>query len=445
MPVSLLRRTEYDREITRLAVPALGQLGAEPLYVVVDTAVVGHLGTGQLGGLAVAGTLLTTMFWLFNFLAYGTTSAVARLFGAGDRRAAAEQGVHAMALAIGLGVVLAFAGLALAPVGVDLMGASAAVEPYALSYFRISLIGIPAVLIALAGMGYYRGLQDSTTPLQVAVVANVANLLLELVLIYGLDWGVEGSAIATVIAQWGAAIVYLRVVARDARAEGVGLQVYGAHLRDLALVGRDLFVRTGALLLALGLATAVAARLSDESLGAHQIAFQVWIFLALALDAIAIAAQAMVGRYLGAGDAAAARAASARMLEWGLAVGAGFAVLILLLRPVLPDLFTSDAEVIAQAERVLWLVALLQPLNAAVFVLDGILIGAGDFRFLAIAMVVAAVTIFVPLATGVLAAGLGLRALWGALGVLMAARLLANWNRYSGEAWMVVGRARTRG
>lgn len=437
-----LRRSEHDREIARLAIPALGQLGAEPLYVLVDTAVVGHLGTTELGGLAVAGTLLTTAFWLFNFLAYGTTAAVARLYGAGDDRRAARQAVQSLWLALAIGVGLMLAGALLGPLGMSLMGAEGEVADAGLTYLNISLVGVPAILIALVGMGYLRGLQDTIRPLWVAIVANVANLLIELFLIYGVGWGIEGSAWSTVIAQWGAAAWYLSLIAGHARTHEASWRPAWADLGVLARVGRDLFVRTGALLLALALATAVAARISDTALAAHQVAFQIWIFLALALDAVAIAGQAMIGRFLGAHDVAAARASSRRMLQLGLWCGVLFAVTVLALRPVLGPVFTSDDTVIDVLDDVLVVVALLQPLNAAVFVLDGVLIGAGDFRFLAGAMMVAA-AVYAPLALFVNVAGWTLLALWGALGALMLGRLAANYARWRGESWLVVGDVRT--
>src|SRR5687768_16922361 len=310
-----------DREILRLAVPALGALDAEPLYLLVDTAVVGHLGTPQLGGLAVAGTVLTTAFFLFNFLAYGTTAAVARLIGADDHRTAAHQAVQGVWLALAIGVVLLAAGVTFAPAAVGLFGATDAVRDNAIVYLRIAALGAPAVLLALVGVGYLRGLQDTTRTLAVAVGSNVLNLVLELTLIYGLGMGIAASAAATVVAQYAAAAAYVVVVLRNVQAAGVGLRPDARRLRALVVVGRDLFVRTGSLLAALAVATGVASRLGAVDLGAHQIAFQLWSFLALVLDAIAIAGQAMIGRFLGAGAADDARAAGWRMVQWGIGAG----------------------------------------------------------------------------------------------------------------------------
>jgi len=427
-----------DREILRLALPALGALAAEPLYVLADTAVVARMGTPQLGGLAIASTLLLTGSALFVFLAYGTTASVARLLGAGQDRAAAHEGVQGLWLGALLGTAVAVAAAVAGPVLVEVMGAAGEVRGHALVYLRVSLIGLPGLLVTFAGTGYLRGLQDTRTPLVVTVVAVAANLALELVLVYGLDQGIGASAASTVVAQGGAAAVYVVRVTRDVRARRVGVAPDPAALRRLARVGWDLFVRTAALRLSLTLGTAVAARSGTAALGAHQIAFELWSFLALVLDAVAIAGQALVGRLLGAGDADGARAAGRRMLRWGLVAGAVAGVVIAALRGVLPRLLTDDAAVVAVCATLLVVVAALQPVNALVFVLDGILIGAGDLRFLARAMVLAA-AVFVPAALAVLALDLGVVWLWGAIGLLMAARLAALVVRFAGPAWQVTG------
>jgi len=427
-----------DREILRLALPALGALAAEPLYVLADTAVVARMGTPQLGGLAIASTLLLTGSALFVFLAYGTTASVARLLGAGQDRAAAHEGVQGLWLAALLGTAVAALAAVTAPALVEVMGAAGEVRGHALLYLRVSLIGLPALLVTFAGTGYLRGLQDTRTPLVVTVVAVAANLALELVLVYGLDQGIGASAASTVVAQGGAAAVYVARVTRDVRARRVGLAPDPAALRRLARVGWDLFVRTAALRLSLTLGTAVAARSGTAALGAHQIAFELWSFLALLLDAVAIAGQALVGRLLGAGDADGARAAGRRMLRWGLVAGAAAGAVIAALRGVLPRLFTDDAAVVAVCATLLVVVATLQPVNALVFVLDGVLIGAGDLRFLARAMVLAA-AVFVPAALAVLILDLGVVWLWGAIGLLMAARLAALAVRFAGPAWQVTG------
>jgi len=440
--LAVLRRHPHDREIWRLAVPAFGALIAEPVYVLVDTAIVGRLGTEPLAGLAVAGTVLVSVFGVFNFLAFGTTAAVARRYGAGDERAAAEHGIAGLWLAAGLGIGLTLLGLLFAAPIVDVMGASDAVTPYALTYLRIGILGAPFMLVALAATGYVRGLQDTRTPLAIAVGANVLNLALDIVLVYGLDLGLAGSAWGTVTAQIVAAGAYLFVVSKSVRATHATVRPRRDYVRDAAIVGSHLTIRTASLLVAFLLTTAIAARLGDVEVAAHQIAWQLWYFLALSLDAIAIAAQAIVGRSLGAGDSEGGRASTRRMLEWGVITGIGAAVGVLVLQPVLATAFTDDQAVQNQLLDVLWAVALMQPLAAVVFVLDGILIGAGESRYLAWAMAAASLA-FIPVALLVLATSAGLLALWGALYVFMIGRLIGMMWRYRGDAWIVTGAVRS--
>ena len=398
--------------------PALGALIAEPLYILTDTAVVGHLGTDQLAGLAIASSVLLIGYSLFIFLAYGTTAAVARLLGAGDEERAAHQAVQGMWLAFVVGLVLVVLGQIFAVPMVELLGATGAVRDYALVYLRISLVGVPATLIVLAGTGYLRGLQDTTTPLVVAVVSALGNLVLELVLIYGLGFGIGASAWATVVAQIGAATVYVVWVGRAVREHRVALGPHGPTLRRLAVVGGDLFVRTAALRGAFLVATAVAARIGTVALAAHQIAFEIWSFLALTLDAVAIAGQALIGRYLGADDVV------------GMAT--------LALRTALPSVFTSDPSVVAVTAFVLVFVGVMQPVNGVVFVLDGLLIGAGDLRYLAGAMAVSFVA-FLPCAVGVAVLGLGIGWLWTALFVFMVVRMVTLGLRWRRDGWAVTG------
>lgn len=411
---------------------------AEPLYRLADTAVVGRLGTPQLGGLAIAVTALGTAYTVFIFLAYGTTSAVSRLLGAGDERQAAHQAVQGLWLAVGIGVTLGVGGLIIAEPLVDLLGATGAVKANALVYFRISLIGLPGTLIVLAGTGYLRGLQDTVFPLRVAVLTATLNLVVEVVLVFGLDHGIGASALSTVLAEWTAAAIYIRRITVAVRAHRVPLRPDRRALRSLAVVGRDLFIRTAALRVSLTLATAVAARVGDTDLAAHQIAFEIWSFLALMLDAIAIAAQAMIGRLLGAGEADTARAAARRMIEMGVVLGIAVGTIVVALRTVLPDLFTNDAAVASLTAFLLIWVGVLQPLNAVVFVLDGVLIGAGDMRYLAWAMVGAAVA-FVPVVLLVPVLDLGIGWVWAAIAVLMVTRTIALSARFHTTTWQRTG------
>ncbi|MFJ6211931.1 MATE family efflux transporter [Streptomyces sp. NPDC092296] len=431
----------HDREILALAVPAFGALVAEPLFLMADSAIVGHLGTAQLAGLGVAATLLATLTGVFVFLAYATTAAVARRIGAGDRRAAVQQGIDGIWLALLLSAVLVALTVPLAPWLVGLFGASDSAAPYAVDYLRISALGIPGMLTVLAATGVLRGLQDTRTPLVVAVGGFTANLLLNLALVYGAGLGVAGSAWGTVLAQTGMAAGYLAVVLRGARRHHASLRPDPAGIRACARAGGPLLVRTLSLRAILLIATGVAARLGDTEIAAHQVAMVLWSFLAFALDAIAIAGQAIIGRYLGAGDLGGTRAATRRMVQWGVGAGVVLGLLVVLARPLYVPLFSPDAAVQARLASVLLIVALTQPVSGVVFVLDGVLMGAGDGPYLAWAML-ATLAVFAPLALLVPAAGGGLVALWWAMAVFMAVRLiLLGWRTRSG-AWLVAGAVR---
>ena len=377
----------------RLAVPALGALAAEPLYILVDTAIVGHLGTEQLAGLAIAGTLLTGAFTIFNFLTYGTTAQVARYHGAGDERTAGELGAQALWLSSAIGLVLLAIAVAVAEPAVSLMGGSGKTADYAVTYLRIAAIGLPFALIALAGQGYLRGTSNLRTPLVIVIAANVVNLVLEVVFVYGFDWGIAGSAWGTAIAQAGMGASFAWLLLRaPARSRRPRLEA----IRPLLRIGGEIFVRTTSLYVSFLVAGAVLARIGTASLGAHQVAFQLWVFLALVLDAIAIAGQVIVGRALGAGRAEQAYDSAVRMIAWSVAFGALLGAVMLALIGVLPEAFTDDPAVVERAREVWPLFTLMQPAAGAVFALDGILIGAGDTRFLMWSMLFSALGVFAP-------------------------------------------------
>ncbi|MFC8669970.1 MATE family efflux transporter [Streptomyces sp. NPDC057199] len=434
-------RRRHDREIVALAVPAFGALIAEPLFLMVDTAIVGHLGTAQLAGLGIASALLVTAVSIFVFLAYATTAAVARRVGAGDLQAAIRQGMDGIWLALLLGAAVIAVVLPTAPALVELFGASDTAAPYATTYLRISALGIPAMLVVLAATGVLRGLQDTKTPLYVAVGGFVANGALNAGLVYGADLGIAGSAWGTVMAQYGMAAVYLLVVVRGARKHGASLRPDTAGIRACAQAGAPLLVRTLSLRAILLIATAVAARLGDADVAAHQIILSLWSLLAFALDAIAIAGQAIIGRYLGAGDAQGAREACRRMVEWGIGVGVVLGGLVIVSRPLFLPLFTSDSVVHDTALPALLMVALSQPICGIVFVLDGVLMGAGDGPYLAWAMILT-LAVFAPVALLVPVFGGGLTAVWGAMTLMMTVRMLTLWLRTRSGRWIVTGATR---
>ncbi|MBA2384321.1 MAG: MATE family efflux transporter [Actinobacteria bacterium] len=428
-------RSQYDREILRLAVPALGSLAAEPTYILVDTAIVGHLGRSQLAALGIAAFVLTGLFGLFNFLQYGTTAQVGRASGAGEQRIANRLGAQSLWLSLGAGVAVAALVVGLAPGIVELMGGAGETADYAVTYLRIAALGLPFAFLALGGQGYLRGVADLRTPLLIVIAGNAANVVLELLFVYGFDWGIEGSAWGTVIAQAGMGGAFIWCLLRAARGD---TRPSRRLMRRLLVIGRHIFVRTAALMGAFILAGAVVARFGDASLAAHQIAFQLWVFLALVLDSVAIAGQVLVGRGLGAGDTDRAYATSTRMIWLSVYAGGVFAAAMLLLQPVLPYAFTGDEAVVERAQAIWLLFALMQPLNGAVFALDGILIGAGDGRYLMWSMV-AAFAMSAAVALAALAFDWGIVGVWGALVVLICVRLGLMWHRFAGRRWLITG------
>lgn len=415
--------------------PALGALAAEPLYVLADTAIVGHLGRPQIAALGLAGTVLSGAFTIFNFLVYGTTAVVARASGAGRQEEAGRLAAQALWISLAIGLaLLAVCEAAAAPL-LQGLGGHGRSGHFALVYLRIGAAGLPAALVALAGQGYLRGVSNLRRPLEIVVVANVANLVLELLFVYGLGWGIAGSAAGTAIAQagMGAAFV-LELLRPPAPSRRPSLR----EMRPMLRVGRQIFVRTTALYGSFLLAASVLARMGDAQLGAHQIAFQLYIFLALLLDAVAIAGQVIVGRMLGSGDAEGAFDAAVRMIALSTLVGLAFAAVLAPLSHVLPRAFTGDPAVLAQAAMLWPLFAVMQPLGGAVFALDGILIGASDTRYLMWSML-AASALFVAIAALALADGWGIVGVWAGLDVLLGARLALLGGRFARRRWAVVG------
>jgi putative MATE family efflux protein len=434
----------HRREILRLAVPAFLALIAEPLFLLADSAIVGHLGTAELAGLGVASAALLTAAGVFVFLAYGTTSVVARQLGAGDTRAAITAGVDGLWLAAGLGVVTAALVAGFAGPICAVFGASEAVLAQATTYLRISSLGLPAMLAILAVTGVLRGLQDTRTPLVASVVGFSANVVLNVVFVYGLDWGIAGSAWGTVIAQTGMALGLVLVLLRQARSRKASLHPHPGRIVGAARTGVPLLIRTLALRAALLLTTWAAASLGDVPLAAHQVALTVWSFLAFALDALAIAAQAIVGRSLGAGDREGVRVAMRTMIRWGVWGGLAIGLVVVALHSILPPLFTGDEPVRTALAAALVVVGLGQAVAGYVFVLDGVLIGAGDGRWLAWGQVISLLG-YLPLVLAVRARGpsgsaaVDIVVLWIAFTLWMAIRgAVLGW-RARQDAWMVTG------
>jgi putative MATE family efflux protein len=440
-----------DGEILRLAVPAFLALVAEPLFLLSDAAIVGHLGTAELAGLGIAAAVMQTVIGLCIFLAYGTTASVARHLGAGDRRGALAQGIDGVWLAVGIGVVATVLGVAATEPLVHAFGAGDAVSEQAATYLRIAFLGTTPLLVMLASTGVLRGLQDTRTPLAVAVGGNALNVVLNLLLVYGVGLGIAGSALGSVLAQVASAVALLVVVVRAARREGAPLRPDLPGVRAAAHAAVPLVIRTLTLRAALLVTTyavilgATGARGQEVDLATHQLAMTLWTFLAFVLDAIAIAAQAITGRYLGAGDVAGTRTVTSRMVRWGVVAGAVTALLLAVASPVLGALFTDDPAVQDLLVPVLLVAALGQPIAGVVFVLDGVLIGAGDGAYLARGgLVTLAVYAPLALATGLL--GAGLVWIWVTFSaVFMGARLVVLLHRARGDAWLVTGIGATSG
>lgn len=431
------------REIWRLSVGAFWALVTEPLFLLADSAIVGHLGTTQLAALGIATTVLGSLISLCIFLAYGTTAGVARHVGRGAPRAALALGIDGLWLAGALGLVVSIAGVPLAGTLARLLGPSPAVAAQATAYLHVALLGGIPLLVMLAAVGVLRGIADVRTPLVLAVVANLGNIVLNLLLVYGVGgWhglGLVGSATGSLVAQTGGALAAVAVVVRRARAAGAPLAPDLPGVRAAARTGVPLLVRTVLLRAGLVLMTWGATRMGSAELAAMQLALTIWSFLAFALDGVAIAAQTLVGAALGRGDPAEARALADRLVRWGAAYGVGTGVVLLACGAALPHLFTADPRVLDRLPAVLLVAAAAQPVAGVVFVLDGILIGADDGNFLAVAHAVV-IAVFAPVAVVVVLGGHGLVALWLAFGAaFMGGRCLTLWLRERGTGWLPAG------
>ena len=430
-----------DRDIRRLALPALGALVAEPLFLLTDTALVGHLGGVPLAGLGIASVVIQTVVGLLVFLAYATTPMVARRLGSGDLTGAVRAGIDGVWLALAVGALLVAVGVPLSGWVVGLFGAAPEVAAAATTYLSISLWGIPALLLTLAASGLLRGLQNTTTPLVVAGVGFAANAVLNAVFIYGFGWGIAGSAIGTVVASWGMAAAYLVIIVRSARATGASLTPHVSGLGSALRSGGWLLLRTASLRVAMLATVVVATDFGTSELATVQIALTVFSTLAFVLDALAIAGQAMIGHGLGASDLPRVRAITTRLLQFGVGGGALLGILIAALSPVLPFVFTTDDTISGALTVLLLVMAFGIPLAGYVFVLDGVLIGAGDAKYLALTGLVN-LAVYLPLLWAVsgLSGTAGIAWLWAAFGFgYIGARAVTLGLRSRGDRWIVTG------
>lgn len=433
--MSASTQPSLNKEILALAVPAFATLIAEPLLILADTLIIGHLGTEDLGGLTLASSVLGLLVGLSVFLAYGTTSVVSRRLGAGDRAGALSGGVDGIFLGVLLGAAYAVVLVPFAPAILGLYGAAPEVTALGATYLRIVALGLPAQLVILASTGVLRGLQDTRTPLRVVVTINLINIALNVTLVYGVGLGIAGAAIGTTLSQWVGAALLAGAVIRGARREGVPLGFRPAGVLHAAKLGGWLVIRNAALNLALLMTTFTATSLGTAALAAHQVINTLWTTVAFALDAFAIAAQALVGLRVGAGDAAGARGVLARVLAWGLGFSVIVGLILVVLRAPLSTLFSPDPAVQTLVQQTIVVLAILAPVGAIAFQLDGVLIGAGDARYLAIAGI-GATAAYAPFVAIVWFTHAGLPWLWVAYGAWLIARSVLLGLRTRGTAWM---------
>lgn len=438
-----LTTKQIDKQVVTLALPAFGALVAEPLFVLIDSSIVGHLGTSELAGLSLASTLLVTVAGVFVFLAYATTASVSRLMGAGKPKQALSAGIDGMWLALALGLTVAILGWFAAPAIVDLFDVSSEVTTHAINYLRWSIPGLPGILLVLAATGVLRGLQDTKTPLYVAGIGAVVNAGLNYALVYGAGLGIAGSGLGTALTQIAMSITLSIIVVRGVRKQGASLRPQRSGIAGAARAGVPLFIRTVTLRAAILVTMTVAADLGDVGLGAHQVVNSLWGFTAFALDALAIAAQALVGRALGRGDVAETRLITRRLIRLSLSLGVIIGVAAAAVSPFIGLLFTEDPHVVSATTGALIIAAAAMPLASYVFVLDGILIGAGDGRYLAAAGVVTFACYLAPIGFDWLLApkgSVGLIWLWATFAFgYMGLRAVANGLRVHGNQWMRIG------
>ncbi|GGS39079.1 MATE family efflux transporter [Actinokineospora fastidiosa] len=421
------------RQVLALAVPALPVLAAEPLYLLVDTAVVGRLGGLELGALGIGAIILAQLSTQFTFLSYGTTARAARLYGAGRREDAVVEGVQATWLALKLGLLIVLIGQLTAGPIVRAMAGPGDLADAAASWVRIAICGAPLIMVTLAGNGWMRGVQDTRSPLRYVLAGNGVSAALCPILVHGAGWGLNGSAYANVAGQAVAAALFLRAI------RTAPLRPRWDIMRGQIVLGRDLVLRSLAFQACFVSAITVAARHSIPAAGAHQVVLQLWTFLAMVLDSLAIAAQSLVGAALGAGDARRARVLARGLTGYGLLCGVVSGVAFAAVAGVLPRVFTADPAVLAEIPNAWWFFVALQPVAGVVFALDGVFLGAGDTRYLRTTTLLSAIVGFLPLIWISHVLGWGLVGIWTGLSAFMVLRLAALLIRARTSTWAVTG------
>ena len=396
-----------DRRIRSLAVPALGALAVEPVYVAVDTAIIGHVGTSELAGVALAATVLSIVVAGSNVLAYGATERIARCRGQGDIIGATRIATQSLWVAVAAAAVLTPLVATVGRLITRVVETDPDTAAHAVRYLWISSLGLPAVLGVMAAQGICRGHGDYRTPLIILAVSNGVNVVVELLLVVVAGLSVTGSALSTVIAQWLAALWFIRRVRAyvgPSRQRFPDLSV----MADLSRVSGALALRVGSMLVVLSGSTVLAGRSGTGVLAAHQIVMGAFILLALILDALALPAQTLVAEAGGSGGQQLAALIAGRVYTLSLITG-----VILCAGPALgagpiATIFSADPLVVDLAGDGLRILAIGLIPGAVAFAGDGILIGSGDFLFLAVASVVHSAVMVAAVAV----TGLGAPQLW---------------------------------
>ena len=440
-----------SREILELAIPAMLAIASEPILNLADTAMIGRLGVALLAARAIASALIGGIYWIFTFLIFGTTTLVGRHYGANEPKACGEIYLHAILIAAAGGIAVSSLLIVFAPYLYAAMGAQDAVLITGTSYFRIRIAGTTFTFLWFASVGFLRGIQNTRTPMLIALFVNGLNIALDYALIYGTfgfpALGLQGAAIGSFVCQVLGAGICFRILFFSSYSTEYGLTQWNfqpSRFRSLTHIGRDLAVRTGALRFSLIFATAIASRMGTVFISSHEIAFQLWIFCSDTVDGIAVAGQALVAKYLGSDRAEKALRLGKTLILWGCTAGFVFGLGYLLSKQILINLFTKNPDVIQiLSAEIFPLLVLFQPLNGIVFVLDGVLIGAHDTRFLMWAMLIGSSIIFIPITWLSLQFGFGLLGVWVGLSLFMAYRLTTNLVRLLSRRWIHVSTGRS--
>lgn len=420
-------------QILALAVPTLGVLAANPLYLLLDTAVVGRLGTFELAALAAGTTIQSTVTTQLTFLSYGTTARSSRLFGAGKRAAAVAEGVQATWVALLVGAVLAATVITTAPWLALWLTGDEVIAAESTTWLRIAAFGIPLSLLTMAGNGWLRGIRETRAPLYFTLAGVIPGAILVPILVS--HFGLSGSAMANLVGLFITAACFLVKLLRTHR--GTWRPDISVIRRQLVL-GRDLILRSLSFQVAFISAAAVAARFGPPSLAAHQIMLQLWNFITLVLDSLAIAAQTLTGAALGAGSAGAARAVGKRVTVYSVIFAGALGTIFAVGAAVIPQIFTNEEPVLAAIATPWWLLVVMIILGGVVFALDGVLLGAADAVFLRNATIAAVLLGFVPGVWLALLFDWGLTGVWCGLLAFITLRLLAVVWRFQSMRWAVV-------